>query len=289
MVQNYKNFKILVTGSSGMLGSVYINKSSSIFDLIVTSSSNKDFIHLDITNASEVNEIISLYTPDIILNCSGFTNVDKAEENKKSAHAINVEGLNNLIKYSSTKTKIIHISSDYIYDGSAGPYSEDSLPSPLNYYGKTKHEADNILVSSLRDYLIFRVNGLFSYTKHDNFFNWVFNSLSKNIPINVVDDQISNPILVDRLVDVINESIMVNLSGVYNYGTNGFISRYDFAVEIADYFNFDTNLIKPIKSCDLKQKAKRPLHSGLVCDNIQKALAVELDTIPYILQRFNQA
>ena len=282
-MQKYNNFKILVTGSSGMLGSSYINKSSELFDLIITSSSHSNYIYLDITDSHLVKTVLDKYNPNIILNCSAYTNVDKAETNKKLAHSINVNGLENLIKHSNVNTKIVHISTDYIYDGVSGPYFENSLPSPINYYGKTKHEADNILISCNRKSLIFRVNGLFSFSNHNNFFNWVFKSLKNNTKINVVDDQISNPTFVDDLVNIINKSILLDLTGIYNYGTNDFISRYEFAMYIAEYYNLNNNLINPIKTEKLKQISKRPLNSGLICDNIKKVLDIELETIPYIL------
>ena len=269
-----------------MLGSSYVNISSDVFDLIITSSSNNEYIYLDITDSLSVKKVLEEYKPAVIINCSAYTNVDKSEENKNLAHSINVVGLENLIKQSDKNTKIIHISSDYIFDGESGPYDEDSLPSPVNYYGKTKHEADNILVSSVRKSLIFRISSLFSFSYHDNFFNWVYSSLKNNISINIVDDQISNPTFVNSLVDIINKSILLDLTGIYNYGSNDFISRYDFALFIADYFNFNNSLITPIKTHELQQVAKRPLKTGLICDNIQKTLDIELETIPFILYKY---
>ena len=242
-------------------------------------------IYLDITDSISVRSVLEEHKPDVIINCSAYTNVDKAETNRDLAHSINVDGVKNLIKFSSTNTKIVHISSDYIYDGLSGPYTETSLPSPLNYYGKTKHEADNILISSLRKCLIFRINGLFSFSSHNNFFKWVTNELSNNKFINVVNDQVSNPTFANNLVDVINKSIILDLTGIYNYGTNNYISRYDFALYIAEYFNYDSSLINPIKTNQLKQNAKRPLKTGLICDNIISALDIELETIPFILNK----
>ena len=285
MVRKYKNIKLLVTGASGMLGSNYIKMSENIFDLTITSSSNNKYQLLDLTNSTEVKQILDNFNPDIIVNCSAYTDVDQAEKNKHLAHSINVDGLNNIIKYSNKNTKIIHISSDYIYDGRTAPYTEEDTPNPINYYGKTKHEADNMLISSLRDFLIFRVNGLFSFTNHNNFYNWVYTSLKNNIAINVVDDQISNPTYINSLVDIINNSILLDLSGVYNYGTQDFISRYDFANIIAEYFDFNKTLINPIKTKHLEQLANRPLNTGLDCEKIQKVLDMELETIPYILSR----
>ena len=269
-----------------MLGSTYINMSSDLFDLVITSSSNDEHIYLDITDAVLVKAVLEKYKPDVILNCSAYTDVDKAEANKNIVHSVNVNGLENLIKYSDLNTKIVHISSDYIFNGVSGPYTENTFPYPINYYGKTKHEAENILISSVRESLIFRVGGLFSFSHHDNFFNWVYSELNNNNNFNVVDDQISNPTFVNNLVDVINKSIILNLAGIYNYGSNDFISRYDFAIYIADYFGFNKDLINPIKTHELNQDAKRPLKTGLICDKIQQVLDIELETIPFILYKY---
>ena len=269
-----------------MLASRYVQMSSDLFNLIITSSSNNKYVYLDITNSTSVKTVLDEYEPDIILNCSAFTNVDNAEINKSLAHSINVNGLENLIKFSNTNTKIIHISSDYIYDGFSGPYDENALPNPINYYGKTKHEADNILITALRKSLIFRINGLFSFSNHNNFFKWVFTELSNRNTINVVDDQISNPTFVDNLVNVINKSIILELTGIYNYGSNDFISRFNFALYVAEQFNFNRRLIKPIKTSELKQNAKRPLKTGLICDDIRQILDIELETIPFTLSKY---
>ena len=99
------------------------------------------------------------------------------------------------------------------------------------------------------------------------------------------DASTNKPTFANNLVDVINKSIILDLTGIYNYGTNNYISRYDFALYIAEYFNYDSSLINPIKTNQLKQNAKRPLKTGLICDNIISALDIELETIPFILNK----
>ena len=163
MVQKYNSLRILLTGSNGMLGSNYLSLSSNLFDVIPTSSTNKSFAYLDLTDSNNVKSVLNTYMPNIIINCSAITDVDGAELDKKKAYDVNVNGIRNIIKYSDVDTKIIHISSDYVFNGLSGNYSEKSRPDPINYYGKTKLESENILVSSNRKYLLFRVNGLFSF------------------------------------------------------------------------------------------------------------------------------
>ena len=278
MVQKYNSYKVLVVGSTGMLGENYIRMSSTFFNIIPTSSTNRNYEKLDITNSSDVSSIIMKHNPDIIINCSAYTAVDSAEKNKKEAYEINVVGLKNLIKHSLKNTKIIHISSDYVFDGITGDYNEDSLPNPLNYYGRTKLESENVLIGSLRNSLIFRINGLFDFN-NKNFLTWVYDNLKNKNSINVVDDQYSNPVFAETFVNVINHSIALDLTGLYHYGSKDKISRYEFALGIASHYNLDQTLIKPISTHELKQLADRPLNTNLICDKIKNTLDIELETL----------
>ena len=283
MVQQYNHYKVLLVGASGMLGSKYFSKSSKLFDVIGTSSSNNYFQKLDITNSDSCEKLIKHFKPDIIVNCSAYTDVDSAEINRAATHNLNVKGMKNLIKHSNKNTKIVHVSTDYIFDGSEKEYFESSLPCPLNYYGKTKLEAENLLRSSNRKFLIFRINCLFDFDSKC-FYSWVIENLKNGSMINVVDDQISNPTFTDSLVDVINECIILESEGIFNYGTKDSISRYDFARLIARRNSLNEDLINQIKTADLKQTAKRPMNSYLNCSKIVEFLNIDLPTISSILE-----
>ena len=265
-----------------MLGEKYIFLSSELFDVIPTSSTNSNYIHIDITDSQIVKSVLNKYNPDIIINCSAYTDVDSAEDNKKKAYDINVLGVKNLIKHSNLNTKIIHFSTDYIFNGERGDYVENSIPDPLNYYGKTKLESENVLISSNRQSLIFRVNGLFDFNNKNNFFNWVYSNLQKNKSINVVTDQFSNPTYIDSFVNIINQCIMLDVKGVFHFGTHDVLSRYDFAHKIAKTFSLNQELIKPISSSDLIQPAKRPRKTNLICSKIKHMLDVDLETLTSI-------
>ena len=288
MVQRYNNYRILLTGSDGMLGSAFFYDKKNKINIIPTSyKSNSNYEYLDISNSMNVKDVISKYNPDFIINCAAYTNVDLAESNKKHAHNVNVEGLRNIIRFSPKKCKIIHISSDFIFNGIDGPYLETSLPDPINYYGKTKLESENILIGSNRKYIIIRINGLFSFSNHKNFFKWIFNSIHNNKKINVCDDLISNPTFCNDLSDIIMDGIVLDIEGVYNYGSNKFISKYDFAKDIARLLNKDINLITRIKTSDANFIAKRPLNTSLICDKIVNDFDVELSNIYTIINTFN--
>ena len=231
--------------------------------------------------------IFKNFNPDFVINCAAFTNVDSCELNKQIARNVNVKGLMNLLKCMSKNSKMIHISTDYVFNGKDGNYKENDMKEPINYYGKTKLEADNLLMGSNSNYLIIRPNVLYSsnLSKNNHFLSWVVNSLKDKTEINVVNDQISNPVYVSDLVEVILSSLLVEYNGVYHFGSEDVISRYDFALLISKIFKLDENLINPIKTSDLKQIAKRPKKSFLNCNKIISDLNIDLYPTEYSLMR----
>ena len=280
--------KVLITGSSGILGLELSNRLGELFDVLALPKSGKNKF-LDITNLDMMHNIFKNFDPDFVINCAAYTNVDLCESNKQIARNVNVKGLMNLLKCMSKKSKMIHISTDYVFDGKNGNYKENDMKEPVNYYGKTKLEADNLLMGSNSNYLIIRPNVLYSSNLNENnhFLSWVINSLKDKKEINVVNDQISNPVYISDLVEVVLSSLFVEYNGVYHFGSEDIISRYDFALLISKIFNLDENLVNPIKTCDLKQIAKRPLKSFLNCNKIVSDLKIDLFSTEYSLMRIN--
>ena len=280
--------KVLITGSSGILGLELSNRLGELFDVLALPKSGKNKF-LDITNLDMMHNIFKNFDPDFVINCAAYTNVDLCESNKQIARNVNVKGLMNLLKCMSKKSKMIHISTDYVFDGKNGNYKENDMKEPVNYYGKTKLEADNLLMGSNSNYLIIRPNVLYSSNLNENnhFLSWVINSLKDKKEINVVNDQISNPVYISDLVEVVLSSLFVEYNGVYHFGSEDIISRYDFALLISKIFNLDANLVNPIKTCDLKQIAKRPLKSFLNCNKIVSDLKIDLHSTEYSLMRIN--
>ena len=159
-----------------MLGKELTEKISDLFDVLAFSKKQYNGINpfsslsLDIRDKDVVYDIFKKFKPDIVINCAAFTDVDKSETKKTLARDVNVKGLSNIIKSLPRKSKIIHISTDYVFDGKYGNYKEDDIKSPLNYYGKTKLEAENLLIGSNYDYLIIRPNVLYSNDMNENHF-----------------------------------------------------------------------------------------------------------------------
>jgi dTDP-4-dehydrorhamnose reductase len=267
--------RILIIGSNGMLGQsltthFMFRKDVELFCASFEDKSFYDeisYAKVDISSSKEVKNLIKNFCPDVIINSAAYTNVDGCESEKELSWAINVTGVENIAKYGTTcDAHLIHISSDYIFDGKNGPYVETEIPNPISHYGKEKLAAENVILSSRIKNTIVRTNVLYGATQfgRPDFVKWVFDSLSEKKNIRIVKDQINNPTYIDDLSSAISKIIEFDKEGIYNVGGLELLSRLDFTYKIADYFNLDKSLITPIVTSDLNQPAPRPLNSGLV-------------------------
>ena len=271
--------RILITGAFGQLGhalqSVLSKKSN--YELICTGRKVKkgqEGIPLDIRNQVALKELINTTAPDILVNLAAMTNVDACELNPKLAGEINVAGLEHICD--SFKGKIIHLSTDYVFDGTSGPYKEDDPLNPISIYGKTKLASEHILLEKDIKNLVIRGNVLYDYSPHTSasFLNWVVSSLKDNQEIKVVEDQFNNPTWTRSMSDIIELSIENDLEGIIHWGDSVHISRYEFAKLIAKKFSLNDSLIKPVLTSELNQPARRPLQSGLSTEKLVNMLDI---------------
>ena len=282
--------RILITGSNGMLGqrAVQFYSSKENVELLATSVEEKsvvnsvEYISSDIKNRDSIKKVIHDYCPDFIVHTAAFTNVDISEKLREDAWKINVKGVEYIAEAArALDAHIIHISTDYIFDGKDGPYSENAKPNPVGYYGRTKLASENTLRISNTFFTILRTNVLYgiALNSRPDFVRWVVNSLRNNEQIRIVKDQINNPTFIDDLVQAINKIVEFRKTGVYNIGGKEFLSRLDFTNRIADYFNLSKSLIFPITTEELKQPARRPLKSGLLILKAETELGYKPHTI----------
>ena len=271
--------RILITGAFGQLGhalqSVLSKKSN--YELICTGRKVKkgqEGIPLDIRNQVALKELINTTAPDILVNLAAMTNVDACELNPKLAGEINVAGLQHICD--SFKGKIIHLSTDYVFDGTSGPYKEDDPLNPISIYGKTKLASEHILLEKDIKNLVIRGNVLYDYSPHTSasFLNWVVSSLKGNQEIKVVEDQFNNPTWTRSMSDIIELSIENDLEGIIHWGDSVHISRFEFAKLIAKKFSLNESLIKPVLTSELNQPARRPLQSGLSTEKLVNMLDI---------------
>ena len=276
--------KILITGSNGLLGQAItsIFSRESDLELIQTSVEDKSYLDfgqnyrtLDITVKDDVKRIVEFYEPDVIINCAAFTNVDKCETERELTWKINVDGVKNLIIAARrSNSKIIHFSTDYIFDGKNGPYSEDSLPNPVSFYGREKLASENALVTSDVKFTIVRTLVLYGIGNNvkPNFALWMLEELRNNRPVNIVTDQISNVTMIDDLAFGVLKITEKDCTGIYNIAGADILSRYDFTMKMCDVFHLNKELVLPITTAKLNQSAPRPLKSGLTTLKMESEL-----------------
>jgi len=249
-------------------------------------TNNVEYFSCDITNREKTKSAVYDFCPDYILNLAAYTNVDLSEVEREKAWKANVKAVEYLVEAArNIDAHIIHISSDYIFDGKNGPYNEDAVPNPVGYYGRTKLASENVLKMNGVINTILRTNVLYGVAINHNsdFVNWLVNALRKNESVRIVTDQINNPTFTDDMVQAISKVIEFRKTGIYNIGGKEFISRYEFTHIISDFFNLDKSLITPIKTEELNQKARRPLKSGLITLKAESELGYKPHTIPEAL------
>ncbi|HZV12477.1 MAG TPA: dTDP-4-dehydrorhamnose reductase [Candidatus Kapabacteria bacterium] len=285
--------RIAIIGSNGLLGQnlskVFSAETSS--QLILADLHPRSFISepkqgfytpLDITNRTAVKEFSLKYLPEIVINCAAMNDVDTCESERESAWKINVKGVEHLVDGCRTVDAwLIHLSSDYVFDGKHGPYTERDKPNPLSYYGKTKLASENACRLGGIRFTVVRTMILYGLGENvrENFVTWVINNLSQGKHINVVTDQIGNPTPADELATAMLRLSERQREGIYNIAGPDIISRFEFAREIARVFDLDANNIHPVTTENLSQNAPRPLNSGMITLKAESELGIRLSTV----------
>jgi len=262
--------KILVTGANGMLGQDLCPILEDTGAEVVETDVNT----LDITNPKQVEHVLTNEKPDVVVHCAAYTNVDKAEEDLKTAELINVTGTENIAEAcGKSGITLVYISTDYIFDGTkTAPYTPDDMPNPINNYGMTKYEGEEAVRSLCRKYYIARTSWLYGH--HGKNFVETMISLADRNEVNVVDDQIGCPTWTVELANGI-VTLLSKPYGTYHVCGSGSTSWYGFAKEIYKQADLEVNL-KPCTTQAFPRPAKRPRYSVMdnngICRNWQAAL-----------------
>lgn len=289
--------RILVVGSNGLLGqkiaeqlvrgTSYHITLASIEEAPVRELDAAPYLQMDITSHKEVRDLVAEARPEVIINCAALTNVDACETERELAWKINVSGVEYLAEAAKKHHAVlVHVSSDYVFDGKSGPYTEDDRPEPLSYYGKSKLASENVLRSAGIPYIVARTMVLYGQAPgvKANFALWLVQSLEARQSVRVVDDQFGNPTLVDDLAYGLLRAVELGKTGVYHIAGRDIISRYEFAVRLARVFGLDESLIVPIKTSSLKQPAARPLKSGLITLKAEVELGFKPSSVEHGLE-----
>lgn len=293
--------KVLITGSNGLLGQKLVNLfCENDYEVVAVSRGNNrnnykkkyTYYNTDLIDFDTILKIINQEAPDVIINSAAMTNVDECEVRKQDCDLINVELVKQLTQVSKQKgIHLIHISTDFIFDGKNGHYKEDDQPNPLNYYGFSKLKSENAIVKSQIRYTILRtilVYGKVDNMKADNFVIWIKNSIENKKTLTIIDDQFRMPTFVDDLSQACLLSVQKKAYGIFNVSSNELISIYDMAIDIANTFNLDTTYIKRISTDELNQRAERPAITGFNLQKSHEILGLPLVSFSERLQVFKK-
>ncbi|NHC60263.1 dTDP-4-dehydrorhamnose reductase [Paenalcaligenes suwonensis] len=266
-----KVLKVFICGGSGMLGRELLRKKPENIEIWAPSSA--DF---DVSDENMVLINLGVYKPDVIINSSAYTEVEKSEINKKKAYKVNKDGPRNLGKYAQRRgIPVFHISTDYVFDGeNPNPYSEEDKTNPVNVYGKSKLEGEEDLLKMCSKSLILRTSWLFS-KYGDNFLKKIIRKIIEEEEIKVVNDQYGSPTSAEFLAEVIWEIFTIYRKenklewGIYHYTNYPYCSWYEFAVEINKELNIKKEIeIIPISQNEYKSGTLRPKSTKLCMDKI---------------------
>jgi dTDP-4-dehydrorhamnose reductase len=277
-----KRKKVLVTGSNGLLGQklVQLLMEDLQYELIATSRgknrlpySEVNYKSMDITNREEVIKVVGEVCPDFIIHTAAMTNVDQCETEKEACWQQNVSAVQYLVEAAEKhKSFLIHLSTDFIFDGKGGPYDEMAKPAPLSYYGESKLAAEKIVLKCKAKWAIARtvlVYGVAHDMSRSNIILWVKKNLEDGKTIQVVNDQFRTPTLAEDLAMGCYLIMENGAKGIYNISGKEMLTPYEMAIKTADYFKLDKKLINKTDSTKFSQPAKRPLKTGFI---IQKAV-----------------
>jgi dTDP-4-dehydrorhamnose reductase len=278
--------KVLITGSNGLLGQKLVQLLSEDDHYEVHASgrganrapSNEgyEYHQLDITNKSEVDKVAGSIKPAFIIHTAAMTNVDQCETEKENCWKQNVDAVQYISEAAAkNKSFLIHLSTDFIFDGKDGPYDETAIAKPLSYYGESKLAAEKIVQKSKIHWAIVRtvlVYGLVHDMSRSNIILWVKKNLEEGKIINVVNDQFRTPTLAEDLAMGCYLVIKNETTGIFNISGKNMLTPYDMAMQTAEYFKLDKKFIVKTDSTKFTQPAVRPMRTGFVIDKAVEEL-----------------
>lgn len=277
--------KILVTGANGLLGqklSLLLDRDEDV-DLIATartklsvSLNRGKFIALDVTDPKQVEEIVSSIKPDVIIHTAAMTQVDQCETERELCWKNNVEAVEYVVD-ACTKNQVhlVHISTDFIFDGSHGPLDESEKPNPVSFYGESKLAGELVIQKSGISWAILRTVLVYGVTRdmsRSNIVLWVKRSLEEGKTIQVVNDQWRTPTLAEDLAMGAALAAKKKAQGIYNISGAEMMTPLDIAYATADFFHLDKSLIRQTDSSQFKQPARRPPKTGFIIEKAKREL-----------------
>jgi dTDP-4-dehydrorhamnose reductase len=284
-----EKLRILITGSNGLLGQklVYALKGDPEVSLIATGrGANRlavqvgyTYSSLDITNKQEVIRALQEHQPDVVIHTAAMTNVDQCETERDACRLQNVEAVRHLVDaiegMPHKRVHLIHLSTDFIFDGEAGPYQEEDAPNPVSFYGWSKYDAERIITASGIDWAILRtiiVYGITDNMSRSNIVLWAREALRKGQPMKVVNDQFRSPTLAEDLAQGCILAAKQRARGIFHISGPDTLSIIDLVSAVARVNGLSMDCVEAVSSATLNQAAKRPPRTGFIIDKARRVL-----------------
>jgi dTDP-4-dehydrorhamnose reductase len=270
--------KLLVIGLGFLGSSIYYEAVKLGFDVIGTNHlKTTESMFLEIADESQIRDVINKIKPEYVINCAARTDIDYLETNHQIATQVNVIGPRNIAKIcNENDIRLVHVSTDSVFDGTKGNYSEKDIPSPINVYARSKYEGEFEVIKNSKNYAIVRTNFYGVNKRGDYFFNWILNSLKTNSQITGYTDVIFSPLDVQTLSKMILEILTVNYNGTIHLSSGKPISKFDFIVQVAKKLDKYTDNIKQGKQFGDPKSAPRPKNTSLSNELAKKLIKTQI-------------
>ena len=279
--------KLLIIGGASLVGSTIIDYAKDNYEIFTTenntpiTNSKVSSIKLNLLDDKKhILDYIEKIKPSAVNHTVAFPNVDFCESNHELTDLLHVKITKDISEIcSSVNSKLIYFSTDAVFNGNNSiPYNELDRPDPLSYYGKTKLEAEKIVLQNTNN-VILRTTVIYGWHIRSRFTNWVLDTLKNKKPVTAFVDQYNTPTLVDDLVKSVFSIIEKDLSGLFHASGKSCLNRFEFAQKLAISFGLDKNLVVPTKSSDISQIAPRPKNGCLDSSQLEDKSGIKFNEI----------
>ena len=271
--------KIVVTGARGFLGRCLLGIGGDHewigWSRVAGQVESHPCCCVDLTDGTALLEALRVHRPDWVIHAAAMTDVDGCERDPAAGRAINVDTVAHLAAACrATETGLVHVSTDYVFDGASGPYREGDTPRPLSTYGALKLESEGLVLGQVERGIVVRTMWLYGYVKgaRPNMITWPLETLARGASLRIVADQWGNPTYGPDLARALLGLCETQGTGLWHMGGGSFMTRREQVVELATFFGLDAECVLSTTTAELGQPAKRPLRSGLCTEAVEQQL-----------------